>query len=117
MHSKTCNIVAWGATGQTPLLLEIIKLAADYFSRISSMNDDIIVKKAFGEQETMQLPWFVSLQTLIEKYGIRKSSGLSINIHSDAKKLFVEQWHIDKQRYTKLDFYNSIKVAGEIFRN
>ena len=81
------------------------------------MNDDIIVKKEFREQETMQLPWFVSLQTLIEKYGIGQSSRLSINIHSGAKRSFIEQWHIDKQRYTKLDFYNSIKVAGEIFRN
>ena len=112
-HSKTCNIVAWGDTGRTPLLLEIIKLATDYFSRISAMNDDIIVKKAFREQQSMQLPWFVALQTLIAKYGAGKSSRLSVNVYSGARKLFVEQWHIDKQSYTKLDFYNLIKVVFE----
>ena len=90
-YSFTC--VAWGDTGRTPLLLEIIKLATDYFSRVSAMNDDTIVKKAFRDQQTLQLPWFVSLQTLIEKYGVGKSSRLSINIHSGATKLFVEQWH------------------------
>ena len=113
-HSKTCNVVAWGETGRGPILLEIMKLSVDYFDRVSSMDDSRICKKAFLEQKSLNLPWFVAIQNLINRYGKGKSSRTSVNVHFNAKQSFINQWECDKGKHSKLSFYNSIKTVFEM---
>ena len=77
------------------------------------MDDSLICKKAFLEQKSLKLPWFVANQNLIDHYGKGKSSRTSVNVHFNAKQSFIKQWECEKGKHSKLSFYNSIKTTFE----
>ena len=108
-HSKTCNVAVWGDTGRLPIVIEIAKLATDYHDRIASLNDDLIVKKAFMEQKTHQMPWYTACQKIIQKFEAGNYKRTSINVYQHIKNKFIEKWHVEKSNLPKLDFYNTLK--------
>ena len=83
-----------GETGRAPLLLEITKLAVDYFGRTSSMDDSIIAKKAFLEQESLNL--CSTVKNLTNHYGEGRSSRVSVKVHFNAKQSFIKHWECGK---------------------
>lgn len=52
-----------------PLTLYTIKLCLDYFNRITQINKDTLVYKAFLEHEKLDLQWYKINKMFISNFG------------------------------------------------
>ena len=106
----------WGDTGRYPLGLSTIKQTINYYHRVQNLvNHSSLVYKAFLEQKNLQLDWYRSLQSIHDAfyYTPLTSQGHracpSTLITNNMKLRFAKLWEDEKQRQSKLSFYNDFK--------
>ena len=109
VHRKSSNIGVWGETGRYPLIFHALKLSADYFTRVANLDNSLLVKKAFIEQENLNLEWFNANKQISDKFGTGDFIRSSTNINVNLKEQFVQYWVYCKSNSPKLEFYHTLK--------
>ena len=126
-NRRSSNLAAWGETGKFPMVIEFIKLSVDYFKRVMGLPKTQLVKAAMEEQIRLQLPWYVSMKSVLEsfnkiapsQYEVNSSSFLNATLLSDLcsatttasniKELFTSSWQSAIKESRKLSFYSKVK--------
>ena len=119
---KTTNIPIWGDTGRHPIAISMVKLLIDFHNRLAMLNDNnspLIVRHAFVEQITLNLPWFKMVNELCSKLDpnaqkhCRRDGASpkpnSLLIKNRLEEWFEKTWDRARLTYSKLSFYNQVK--------
>ena len=113
LHKKSSNLACWGDTGRAPLVIQLLKQSLEYYNRLNNfdINDSsALVRHAFVEQRTLQLPWFNTTNEFLDLVKTTNVTNSSV-IREQTASLFSELWHSAIASSTKLCFYQSIKTS------
>ena len=124
VHKKTSNAPIWGDCGRFPLAVQLSKQVFNYIKRRKSMNDsnsNCLVRHAFCEQVSLNLPWFRRIHALHEKIAARVpyQTPYPSQLRKELAIMFEETWNQERISNKKLDFYNKIKnkIETETYLN
>ena len=117
VHKNVTNVCMWGDSGRPPLIVGMLKLAIDYYQRLSNMNDSSLVSLAFQEQKLNNLSWYNFMNLLTNRiYGPTIGSNItnpniriSRHITNWLSTEFKAIWSRSLEFYPKLEFYYSLK--------
>ena len=110
VHRNTANVCVYGDSGRYPFTINAIKLAIDYFGRLQNAPVNTLLHKAFIEQQSLSLDWYVNVSALINKYNVGISNIPSINVSQRLNENFRNYWLNSINNSEKLTFYQSIKT-------
>ena len=109
VHRKSSNLGVYGDTGRYPLIFNAIKISSDYFTRVTILNPERLVHKAYLEQQRLHLDWFNHSVQIIASFGHGISPRLSTNVIRNLQLDFTKQWKHGVESSPKLDFYKTLK--------
>ena len=74
--SRSCpNLALYGDTGEIPLSLKCLRLTLNYWHRVTSKNDDTLVKIALLENISLRSNWIVTIEKLINTLNLADKIG------------------------------------------
>ena len=114
---RTSNAAIWGDCGRPPIIVRFVKQMTDYFNRLSKLDvedSNTLVRYAFAEQKNLGLSWFKNLDSMMRILDHDKFEHQYYNAllcQERAHNRFAKAWEKERQRNSKLSFYNKIKKA------
>ena len=117
---RTSNAAIWGDCGRPPIIVRFVKQMTDYFNRLSKLDvedSNTLVRYAFAEQKNLGLSWFKNLDSMMRILDHDKFEHQYYNAllcQERAHNRFAEVWEKERQRNSKLSFYNEIKESIDI---
>ena len=112
--SRSCpNLPVMGDVNESPLLLKGFRLMIKYWKRVTTLTDDLLVKKALLEKISLRSDWIRTIERLMNMFNLtnyiesppKLDEMTKINIDINYKNW----WKRSKNSYSSLDFYNTVK--------
>ena len=92
VHRKASITGTYGELGRLPLIFDGFKLTCDYFERCELLPNDSLVKKAFLEQQHLDLDWHHNITMLRWNFSVGNSKLVSINVYQNQRTHFIENF-------------------------
>ena len=109
VHRKSSNLGSYGDTGRYPIIFNAIKISSDYFTRVTLLDPDRLVHKAYLEQQRLELDWFTNSSKILALFGNGMSPRMSTNVIRNLQFDFIKYWKLGVESSPKLDFYKTLK--------
>ena len=119
LHKQGSNMATFGETAELPLFLKGLVRTLCYWKRISSMEEETLVKKAYTENIEMNTNWCQTIQVLNASLGL---NAMAIE-DKDFKKVtkdtmgnkFITVWDKTiRRKEGKLNFYAKVKKKFQV---
>ena len=114
--SRSCpNLALYGDTGEIPLSLKCLRLTLNYWHRVTSKNDDTLVKIALLENISLRSNWIVTIEKLINTLNLADKIGNSEKFKQATQQSLETGWKIwwkkamEDPELSRLMFYREIK--------
>ena len=114
IHRSSPTLAVMGDTGEVPLLIKAYRLMINFWHRIRGLPDDTLVKKALLENTIMRSNWIITIEKLLNLFGIQfleNNKSFKESTKSICNLKYIERW---KNNLTNMDtprlyFYKSEK--------
>ena len=103
-----------GDTGEIPLLFKGYKLALNFWHRVHSLPNEILVKQALNENVVMRSTWIRTIEKLFDFFKITYTENrikFKAAVNKSVDNKFMEKWNLEihNTESGRLEFYKTIK--------